>query len=142
MKGNIDRLLEKYWAGETSLAEERELKSLLSEADGFEEEKLFFGDLEVVSHLETDKIKLPLKRYFGLLQLLKIAAILLFFLIATTAVFRYQDNQAEKEAYLAVMQAFEMINGNMQKGTSQMEAMDDFRHLNKSHELFNLKDQQ
>ncbi len=142
MKNSIDKLLEKYWEGETSLVEEAELKSLLAKVEGYEEEKFFFGDLKLVSEIETKKVALPGQKYFSLQQWMKVAATLLIFLIATTAIYRYQENLAEKEAYMAVMQAFELINENMQKGTTQMGAMDDFRHLNKSHELFNLKEQQ
>lgn len=141
MKNSINKLLDKYWEGETSLEEERELKSLLSGAEGFEEEKLFFGDLNAVSTMKTNKVQLPQKKQSGLQLWMKIAAVLILFLIATTAVYRYQERQTEKEAYMAVMEAFELINGNMQKGTSQLEAMEDFRHLNTSHELFNLKEE-
>lgn len=142
MKNNINSLLDKYWEGETSLEEERELKTLLSRSEGFEEEKLFFGDLTAVSKLETNKIQLPQKKHSGMQFWMKIAAVLVLFLIATTAAYRYQERQAEKEAYLAVMEAFELIHGNMQKGTSQLEAMEDFKHLNTSHEIFNLKEEQ
>ncbi len=140
MKSNINKLLEKYWEGETSSAEEEELRNLLSKAEGFEEEKSFFGDIKKFSQVKNEKIQLPRLgsgRYFWI----KIAAVLLFFLIATTAIQRYQVSKAE-EAYLAVMEAFTLINDNMQKGTSQLEAMEEFRFLNTSHDMFNLKELQ
>jgi hypothetical protein len=141
MNSKINKLLEKYWEGETSIEEEQELKSLLSKSEGFEEEKLFFGDLATVSNLTTDKINVPNRIISGWQYWSKLAALLILFLIATTAVYRYQERKAKREAFLAVMEAFELINGNMQKGTSQLEVMEDFKHLNTSHEIFNLNEE-
>jgi len=67
------------------------------------------------------------------------AAVFALFMAVTAMVFQYQmyqERQEEALAYAQVMEAFSLINQNMQKGTNQLEAMEEFRHLNTAHELF------
>jgi len=45
MAERIEYLLEKYWSGESSLEEEKELKGLLNTTDLFAAEKEFFGEV-------------------------------------------------------------------------------------------------
>ena len=52
MDSNIEKLLDKYWAAETSLEEEGELKSLLAESKGAEEHEELVG---LFDHFESEK---------------------------------------------------------------------------------------
>ena len=138
MAERIEFLLEKYWAGESSLAEEKELKGLLKTSDLFSVEKEFFGELDMLKEEEPKQIKKPASKSIGP-QWLKMAAVFALFMAMTALVFQYQmyqERQEEALAYAQVMEAFSLINQNMQKGTNQLEAMEEFRHLNTAHELF------
>jgi len=137
MVERIEYLLDKYWAGESSLEEEKELKNLLKTSDLYSVEKGFFGDMDQLKD-EEPVLTNPSTRQFGS-DWLKIAAVFALFLAMTAVVFQYQMYQERREealAYAQVMEAFSLINHNMQKGTNQLEAMEEFRHLNTAHELF------
>ena len=142
MAERIEYLLDKYWAGESSLEEEKELKTLLKNSDLYSVEKEFFGDLDQLKE-EEPVLKNPSSGSFGS-QWLKIAAVFALFLAMTAVVFQYQmyqERQEEALAYAQVMEAFSLINHNMQKGTSQLEAMEEFRHLNTAHDLFEQREE-
>jgi hypothetical protein len=49
--------------------------------------------------------------------------------------------KAEREAFEQVMQAFNLIQTNMQKGTESLGAMEEMRHLNTTQEIFNIKEE-
>ncbi|WP_373494271.1 hypothetical protein [Aquiflexum sp.] len=138
MKDRIDILLEKYFEGHSSLEEEKELRDLLQKAEGFETEKQFFLGLKKISEVESYITALPKPSRNIYSFWVKIAATLLVFLIAGIAVFQFQEKQKGQEAYHQVMQAFALIQTNMHKGLNSMEAMEDFRHLNTTEELFEL----
>lgn len=138
MKNRLDILLEKYFEGESSLEEEKEIRDLLRNVEGYETEKDFFLGLEKISGVESHVEMLPKPSRNIYSFWVKIAAGLLVFLMAGIAVFQYQEKQKEQEAYQQVMQAFALIQSNMQKGINSMEALEDFRHLNTTEELFEL----
>lgn len=138
MNDRLNILLEKYFAGESSLEEEKEIRDLLQNVKGYETEKDFFLGLKKISELKSN-VEVQLTPNRNLYSFwVKIAAGLLVFLMAGTAVFQYQEKQKEQEAYQQVMQAFALIQSNMQKGLNSMDAMEDFRHLNTTEELFEL----
>lgn len=138
MKDRLNILLEKYFEGESSLDEEKEIRELLQYAEGYEIEKQFFLGLEKYTALESNaEIQLkPTRNLYSFWA--KIAAGFMLFLMAGIAVFQYQEKQREEEAYGQVMQAFALIQTNMQKGLNSMDAMEDFKHLNTTEQLFEL----
>jgi cytochrome bd-type quinol oxidase subunit 1 len=140
MKDRLEILLEKYYEGESSLKEEKELWELLLHAEGYEAEKRFFLGISKISSSEPHKEVMPKVSRTLYSFWIKIAAGLLVFLVAGVAVFQYQEKKKEKEAYDQVMQAFALIQYNMQKGINSMEVMEDFRHLNATQELFELNE--
>lgn len=140
MKDRLATLLEKYWEGETSLEEEKELKNLLSFSDGYVEEKEFFLGTKAIAEQEPNLSQIPGTHPPIFSLWMKIAAVLIFFLISTTVIYKMETKRAEKEAYEQVMQAFALIQTNMQKGTESLELMGDFRHLSTTQEIFNIKD--
>lgn len=137
MKENrLDILFGKYWAGKTSLEEESEIRKLLDESGDLQKEKQFFRGLKELKDLKAEPIKL--NNYWK--QFLPYAAVFLFVLVSGwLALSTYQSKQ-EQQAYIEVMQAFDLIQENMQKGTSQIQVMGKFRHLNTTHELFNIEE--
>ena len=55
----IEELLEKYWSAETSLAEEQELKNLLSKEEGYVEEREMFSSLAGLAAEEPKNLIIP-----------------------------------------------------------------------------------
>lgn len=139
MKNRLDILLPRYWEGETSLEEEKEIRSLLLQSDGYEAEKSFFLGLDEIADLKAE-IQHPAraaKKWNSLW--FQIAAGLLILLVSGISIRSYQQKQAEKEAYLQVMEALTLIQTNMQKGTENLQALEEFRHLNTTNELFDIE---
>ncbi len=140
MEDRLERLLSKYWEGETSLDQEKEIKILLEQVEGFETEKKFFLGIKVISQVAPEVFEVKAKSKRSSNMWFKIAAALVVFLTVGGAIYRYQEQKAEKEAFLQVMQAFNMIQTNMQKGTESLNAMEEFKHLNATEEMFNINE--
>lgn len=141
MKNQLDKLFDKYWAGETSPEEEKILRDLLLQSEGYEAEKDFFLGLEEIAAIEENTLTLEKpKRKTGISRWLSIAALFLVFLVAGVTIHQNLQKQAEEEAYGQVMSAFALINENMQKGTGNLELMQDFRHLNATQEIFEINE--
>lgn len=141
MKQKIEVLWSKYYAGETTLAEEKELRELLLRVDGFEEEKQFFLGLDVMKAMEP--VARPQPRVGGAIPLWqKIAAVIV---VSVGLSWLFVDHQIKKEealAYAQVMEAFDLIHENMKKGTASLKAMQEMKHLNKANELFNINNKE
>lgn len=141
MKNRLDILLQRYWEGETSLEEEKELRSLLLQSEGYEAEKSFFLGIAEYTNLKED-IQHPqgrVKRWNPIWY--RIVAGLLVLLVSGISIYSYQQKQAEKEAYQQVMDALTLIQTNMQKGTENLQLLEEFRHLNTTNELFDIETQ-
>jgi len=140
MKEKIEALLAKYYEGDTTLAEEKELKSLLLRSGGFEEERRFFLGLDALRAIEPSA-KPPPRSGATIRLWQKVAAVLV---LCGGLSWWFIDQQIKKEerAYSQVMQAFDMIQQNMRKGTTSLGALKEMRHLNKTDELFNINNQE
>ena len=133
----IEELLEKYWNAETSLAEEQELKNLLSQAEGYEEEKEMFSGVEGLATEEPENLTMPKDKVRKLNSSWLNWAASITILAGSFYGWRgYEKKQAEKEAYDQVMMAFALIQTNLSKGQEQMEVMNDLKYLNTTNELF------
>lgn len=140
MKEKIKALLAKYYEGDTTLAEEKELRTLLLRSEGFEEERRFFLGLDALSVIEPSAKPQPRSGTpFRLWQ--KVAAVLVL-CGGLSWWFIDQQIKKEEEAYAQVMEAFNMIQENMSKGTTSLDALQEMRHLNKPGELFNINNQE
>lgn len=140
MKEKIEALLTKYYEGDTSLAEEKELRERLINAVGFEEERQFFLGLDALKAMEPSAKPQPrMRTTMPLWQ--KVAAVLV---LCGGLSWWFIDQQIKKEerAYSQVMQAFDMIQENMRKGTTSLNALKEMRHLNKTDELFNINNKE
>lgn len=137
MKEKIESLLEKYWEGETSLAEEQELKSLLKSQSDFEEEKGFFGLMESYGQENPGNLTMPKAKVRKInSQWLSWAASVAIFTASFVGWRVYEKNQEERQAYEEVMQAFALIQTNLAKGQEQMQFMNDMKYLNTTNQMF------
>ncbi|WP_200974704.1 hypothetical protein [Echinicola sp. 20G] len=139
MEEQVKALLEKYYEGETSLEEEKLIKELLREVEGFEDEKMFFLGLSAFRREEPTKKPAPkAERSLGVWQ--RVAAVVLVFLVFGWLFIEQQRRMEEEEAYEKVVEALAMIQKNMKKGTSSLQVMDDMKYLNTTNDLFNIKE--
>lgn len=139
MKNRLDTLLEKYWDGETSLAEERELRQLIQQSEGYEKEKELFAALGQFRALEPKNLKIPRKKPRKLQpQWLGWAASAAILIGTYWGWSSYQQKQAEQEAYEEVMQALALIQTNLAKGQEQLQPLNELKYLNTTNQLFQL----
>lgn len=142
MKERVDVLLDRYWAGESSLKEEKELRNLLFDSEGYETEKVFFLGISDLSELKEDTLKHPANRRNRTVSFwLRVAAGFLIFLISGVSIYLHQKRLAEKEAYEQVLQAFAMIQENMHKGTDNLQVLQEFHHLKTPNEIFDIENE-
>ncbi|MEN2283295.1 hypothetical protein AAGF08_14215 [Algoriphagus sp. SE2] len=137
MKERIEELLEKYWEGETTLLEEKELKTLLNSQSEFQEEKSLFGLLESYGQEEPEKVFIPKTKIRKLdSRWLSWAASVAIFTASFVGWRAYEQKQQEQQAYEEVMQAFALIQSNMAKGQEQMQVMNEIKYLNTTNQMF------
>lgn len=141
ISGKIEGLVQKYYEGETSLDEENELRDLLKLVEGFEEEKLFFLGLEEIKGLEPISRSFP-KPLRWMDHWVKVAAVMLFFIGLSWMILDQKQKSEEALAYAQVMDAFTLIQENMQKGTSTLGVIQEMRHLGKTNEIFNIEEKE
>lgn len=141
MKKRVEVLLARYYEAETTLAEEKELRKLLAQVPGFKEEKQFFLGMEVFKTLEPSARATP-KRTGQISLWQKVAAVAAVLLSLTWLFVNQQVKKEEAMAYVQVMEAFELIQGNMKKGTVPLGAMQDIKHLSKTNEIFNINNKE
>ncbi|REG88394.1 hypothetical protein [Algoriphagus antarcticus] len=136
MNPRIDELLDKYWDAKSSLAEEQELKELLLSAEGYADEKALFLGISDFSTEEPD-LKMPAKvvpmKSRSWMSWAASVAILIGTAWGWTV---YEQKQAEREAYMEVMQAFALIQTNLSRGQEEMHVMNDLKYLNTTNQLF------
>lgn len=135
----IEELLEKYWEAETSQSEEKELRDLIHEAEGYEQEKTLFKALNQFKAEEPKKLSIPKTKVRKLNTSWISWAASVSILLGSFWGWRvYERNQAEQKAYEEVMQAFAMIQNNLIKGQDQLAPLNDLKYLNTTNQLFEL----
>lgn len=140
MNERIDNLLEKYWVGESSLEEEKELRFLLSQVDGYESAKEFFSGVSDFSQLEgKDPVTPTVNLSIWKRPWIGYAASIAFFLSIAFGIYQHQQQKAEREAYEQVVAALSLIQENMQKGSERMEILQELRHLQAPINLFDIE---
>jgi hypothetical protein len=139
MKHRIEELLEKYWEAETTLEEEKELRSLLLESEGFEKENALFKAMENFQNEEPQQLSMPEARSRKLHPRWISWAASVAILVGSFWSWRvYEQKQAEREAYEEVIEALALIQTNLAKGQEQMEPLNDLKYLNTTNQLFQL----
>ncbi len=140
MKDRLTELLEKYWIGKTSLQEEAELKLLLKKSGSYPELTKFFSGVEKLALLEPGAVRIPERKSVSVNFFLRIAAVFVA-LVVVAALFYNDHKRSEQErAYMQVMEAFALIQSNMEKGSEELQVLDQLRHLNMTNELFNINE--
>lgn len=118
--GKIEKLLEKYFEAETTLAEERQLKDYFSGEDIAEhlsEYRSYFHYLKEEPKVRSiKKIELPKERKFPM-KFISIAASFLL-MVSIFSYQQYQHNQelAAREAFAKTQEALQLISQNLNKG--------------------------
>ncbi|HLT07799.1 MAG TPA: hypothetical protein VK014_09750 [Cyclobacteriaceae bacterium] len=137
MKERLELLLEKYYNADTTLAEERELRQLLQKVNGFELEKEFVLGLQIIKAKEPINRPRPKENdYMPLWQ--KVAAVLLVSAGLTWWFVDRQIDRQQERAYAQVMEAFDLIQKNMEKGAVSLKPIQDMKYLNVTNEIFNI----
>lgn len=139
MQNKLDKLLNKYWEGKTSLEEERELKRLLRKADSYPELRHFFSGAEHFTVLET-QIQNPTRKSlkFSFRAWSGIAAVFVGGILLIGCWVNAEQQRQKEQAYAQVVAAFQLIQHNMTKGSAELEVISEFRHLNTAGQLFNI----
>ena len=138
MKSRIEVLVQKYWEAETTLEEEKELKALLRNAEGFEEEKALFEIIDDFKKKVPQKLQLPTKKPTRTLRMQWLGWAASITLLAGSF-WMWQDYEQKKQeelAYQQVMEALALIRNNLSKGQAQMQPLNDLRYLNTTNQLF------
>jgi len=136
MDKRLKFLLDKYWEGNTTVDEEKELKVLLNNSEEYPEESRFFRDLNLLKEEIQAPVNFPKKRIFSWRAMSIAAGVSLA--VGTLFLFQQQKRAAEKAAFLEVMQAFELVNEHLNKGTQSMKSMEEFRHLKLTQEFIEI----
>lgn len=138
MKSRIEELIEKYWEAETSLEEEKELKALLKDVEGYEAEKALFGILEDFQKEMPQKVRIPrqLRGRTIRIQWLGWAASIALLVSSVWIWQDYERRRQEEIAYQQVMEALALIQNNLSKGQEQLQPLNDLKYLNTTNQLF------
>lgn len=140
MKDRLTELLDKYWEGETSLPEEAELKSLLKQTNSYPDLSGFFSGTEYLAQMDVGVTHAEKSRISGNGIFFRIAAVFIGFLLIGSLLYNNYHQREQEKAYLQVMEAFALIQSNMKRGSEELQILDELRHLNKAHELFNMNE--
>lgn len=138
MRDKIEQLLDKYWEGNTSLEEEKELRELMKQYPGFEQENLFFQGVSRLNNIKGKPLKGFDRKKTIWFTLFKYAAVLMVAVSLSWLSYSQYIQYQQRKAYEQVMQAFLLIQENLEKGTSHTSALEDLKHLSAPHDLFNI----
>ena len=125
----IEKLLDRYFEGNTSLEEERVLKEYFSgeEVSGHLHEYKEMFNYFSNSSLESSERSIDLRKRTIPLQWLSVAAMLVFFLGIYSV---YRQNEAQREearlAYAETQKALDLISRNLNKGTGAIAQLETF----------------
>ena len=133
----IELLLEKYFEGETSIAEERELKTYFSSpnvAQHLRQYQSLFDYFEITKQ-ETTKHELPLQTKSNKGLWLSIAASVVVMLsVGTFTYFNYNTAPKEdlgsfdspEEAFIATQKALTMLSKNVNVGVKSVQYINEY----------------
>lgn len=129
---NIEKLIEKYDNGETTLQEEQQLKSYFTQetvAPHLEVYKpMFMYFSQTQKEQFTKTIPLEPKKTYTLYKWISVAAIAVLMFAVYTQVGNQSKSidelsQDELMAYNQTMEAFNLLSSNFNKGTENMDAL-------------------
>ena len=134
----IETILEKYFQGETSVSEEKELKSYFSSSDvaqHLEHYKPLFGFFSKAATQEFEQT-IPLKTKKRNVKWLSIAASVVVLLGISTFTFLHQPKQSSdlgtyespEAAFEATQKALSMLSKNVNVGIESISYIDEFQN--------------
>jgi hypothetical protein len=138
MKTRLETLIEKYWEAETSLQDEKELRALLKDANGYDAEKDLFGIVERFKKEEPQRLQIPAEKPTRTIRMQWLGWAASVALLAGS-IWIWQDYEQKKQeelAYQQVMEALALIQNNLSKGQEQMQPLNGLKYLNTTNQLF------
>ena len=131
MGSQIKELQEKYWAGKTTVEEERILKEYFGKKESTETESLYFNHLKRASEQKPDRAFWHPGRKIGWPRWLMAAAITVGILAGAYLVQIYQKQNAflvedPQQALEITRQALMTISSGMNKGTVYVDNLQKF----------------
>ena len=136
----IEILLEKYFEGETSIQEERELKAYFSSsevASHLEHYKPMFANFQKQKEVQFTKA-LPLQpRKQNYVKWIGVAASIA---VLFSTIFYFNQNTSEdlgtfsspEEAFLETQKALNMVSNEVNKGVESMEVLNEYEQTKKT----------
>lgn len=122
MESRINKLQEKYWAGKTSVEEEKELKTLLKSQENESPEKKFFKELEELKQHESEiDFDYPKSRKLMNWKISSIAATIAILIAFAIGYSTYEKNDPyeitnPEQAYEVSLQALRLVSSELNKG--------------------------
>ena len=137
MESQIKKLQDKYWAGKTSVEEEKELKELLKSQENESPEKIFFKEME---ELKQDEVKIdfdyPKTKKTIIWKISSIAATIAILIAFAIGYSNYEDNDPfeitnPEQAYEVSLQALRLVSSELNKGkvySSRIEKINEVKN--------------
>ncbi|PLX04201.1 MAG: hypothetical protein C0595_04325 [Marinilabiliales bacterium] len=137
MESQINKLREKYWRGETSVEEEKDLKVLLNKQKEESPEKIFFKELEERKQ-EQGKIEFtyPKNRNAFIWRVSSIAATIVIMIAFAIGYNNYEKPDPyeitnPQQAYEVSLQALRLVSSELNKGkaySSRIEKINEVKN--------------
>jgi hypothetical protein len=133
--GRIEKLLEKYFEAETTLAEEEQLKEYFSGdkiAEHLSEYRSYFGYLKEAPKDKSIKtIELPIERRFNMKFISIAASVLLMVSVFSYQQYQYNQEVAAREAFDKTQKALQLISQNLNKGNKAIAQLNYYENTQK-----------
>lgn len=138
MESQINKLREKYWRGETSVEEEKDLKVLLNKQKEESPEKVFFKELEERKQ-EQGKIEFtyPKNRNAFIWRVSSIAATIVILIAFAIGYNNYEKPDPyeitnPQQAYEISLQALQLVSSELNKGKTYSSRIEKINEVKKS----------
>lgn len=138
MESQINKLREKYWRGETSVEEEKDLKVLLNKQKEESPEKVFFKELEERKQ-EQGKIEFtyPKNRNAFIWKISSIAATIVILIAFAIGYNNYEKPDPyeitnPQQAYEISLQALQLVSSELNKGKTYSSRIEKINEVKKS----------
>lgn len=138
MELQIKKLKEKYWNGETTVEEEKKLKTLLHKQEGNNPEKIFFEELEERKQ-DEGKIEFtyPKTRNNFIWKISSIAATIIILIAFAIGYNSYEQPDPyeitnPEQAYEVSLQALRLVSSELNKGMTYSSRIEKINEVKKS----------
>jgi len=138
MESQINKLREKYWRGETSVDEERELKILLHNQKDNSPEKIFFKELDSRKNEQgVVEFTYPKTKNNFIWKISSIAATIVILIAFAIGYNNYQQPDPyeitnPQQAYEVSLQALRLVSSELNKGKTYSSRIEKINEIKKS----------